>query len=102
MFYEFRVCGIFGHAKYDIIIYGFYVFSLAPPRVKRKSIKIRLARARVLQKRPRTRARVRILRFLKLVFGESQVFEEVPSVLTKSGAGGAYFIYFYDVFVDVR
>ena len=76
----------------------FTFFSRAPPRVKRKFIKIRLARARVLKKGPRIRARVRILRFLKLVFGDSQVFEEVPSVLTKSGAGGAYFDVFYDVF----
>ena len=98
VFDAFRVCGIFGHAKYTIILDGFCVFSRAPPRVKRKFIKIRLARARVLKKGPRIRARVRILRFLKFVFGDSQVFEEVPSVLTKSGAGRAYFTHLYDVF----
>ncbi len=54
-------------------------------------------RARVLKKGPRIRARERIQRLLKLVFGDSQVFEEVPSVLTKSGAGGAYFTHFYYV-----
>ena len=77
----------------------FTFLSRAPPRVKRKFIKIRLARARVLKKGPRIRAGVRILRFLKLFFGDNQVFEEVPSVLTKSGAGGAYFTIFYYVFV---
>ena len=62
-FDEFRVCGIFGYAKYGIILDGFYVFSRAPPRVKRKFRKIRLARARVLKKGPRIRAIVRILLF---------------------------------------
>ena len=32
------------------------------------------------------------------VFGDSQVFEEVPSVLTQGPAGSAYNIHFYDVF----
>ena len=90
-FDEFWVCGVFGYTKYTTILDGFYVFSCAPPRVKRKFIKIRLTRARALQKGPRTRARVQFPRCLKFVFGNSQVFEEVPSVLTKSGVGEAYF-----------
>ncbi len=89
VFDEFRVCGIFGYTKYTIILDGFDVFSCAPPRVKRKFIKMRLARARALQKGPKTRARVTFPRFLKFVFGDSQVFEEVPSVLNNGPAGNA-------------
>ncbi len=89
VFCECRVCGIFGYAKYAIILDGIYVFSRAPPRTKRKFIKTRLARARALQKGPRIRAIVQIPRFSKFVFGDSQVFEEVPSVLTNGPAGNA-------------
>ena len=89
VFDEFRVCGIFGYAKYSIILDGFYVFLGAFSRAKRKFIKIRLARARALQKGHRIRARVQIPRFPKFVFGDSQVFEGVPSVLTQGPAGDA-------------
>ena len=87
VFDYFQVCGIFGYAKNTIILDRFDVFSCAPPRVKRKFIKMRLARARALQKGPKTRARVQFPRFFKFVFGDSQVFEEVPSGLTKGQAG---------------